>query len=95
MLRLPGGEQRWPLVGCRGYGEPWLIRQFQFTQRSLEEIEVKLVTGRPLTAQEETGLKQSIIESLGHPFRLKLVYCESIPRGAGGKFEDFRSEVAA
>jgi len=95
MLTLPNGEKRWPLVGCRGYGEPWLIRQFQFTQRSLEEIEVKLVTGRALTPQEEAGLKQSIIDSLGHPFRLKLVYCDAIERNSGGKFEDFRSEVAA
>lgn len=93
MLTLPNGEKRWPLVGCRGYGAPWLIRQFQFTQRSLEEIDVRLVTGRPLTAPEEEGLKQRIIDSLGHPFHLNLVYCDAIERSIGGKFEDFRSEV--
>lgn len=93
MLVLPDGERRWPLVGCRGYGEPWLIRQFQFIQRSLETIEVRLVTGRTLTAQEEQGLRQQIIDSLGYPFRLDLVYCKAIERNAGAKFEDFRSEV--
>lgn len=95
MLTLPNGEKRWPLVGCRGYGEPWLIRQFQFTQRSLESIEVRLVTGRPLTAHEEAGLRQRILDSLGYPFRLELVYCDAIERSAGGKFEDFRSEITA
>jgi len=95
MLTLPNGEQRWPQVGCRGYGEPWLIRQFQFTQRSLEAIEVRLVTGRPLTAHEESGLRQHILDSLGHPFRLELVYCDAIERSAGGKFEDFRSEITS
>ncbi|HTP95661.1 MAG TPA: hypothetical protein VMK05_07400 [Burkholderiales bacterium] len=95
MLTLPNGEKRWPLIGCRGYGEPWLIRQFQFTQSSLDEIEVRLVTGRPLTAAEEAGLRRSIIDSLGHPFRLRLIYCAAIERGAGGKFEDFRSELPA
>jgi phenylacetate-CoA ligase len=95
MLTLPDGAKRWPLVGCRGYGEPWLIRQFQFTQRSLEEIEVKLVTGRPLTEPEEGALKERILESLGHPFKLKLVYCDQIARSPSGKFEDFRSELVA
>lgn len=95
MLTLPNGEKRWPLVGCRGYGEPWLIRQFQFTQRSLEAIEVRVVTGRPLTAREEAGLRQRILDSLGYPFRLELLYCDAIERSAGGKFEDFRSEITA
>ncbi|MBI3936866.1 MAG: phenylacetate--CoA ligase family protein [Betaproteobacteria bacterium] len=94
MLVLPNGERRWPVTGCREYADPWLLRQFQFVQKSLNDIEVRLATSRPLTAQEEAGLKELILGSLGHPFRLHFVYCERIERSPGGKYEDFKSEIA-
>lgn len=93
MLVLPSGGRIWPVTGCREYADPRLLRQFQFVQKSLEEIEVRLVTGRALSATEESGLRELILSSLGHPFKLEFVYCDEIPRGPGGKFEDFRSEL--
>jgi hypothetical protein len=34
-----------------------------------------------------------ITERLGYPFALTVTYLDEIPRSAGGKFEDFRSEL--
>jgi hypothetical protein len=55
---------------------------------------VRLVTAEPLSVEQEQRLQQFILPVLPAGFRLVFVYCESIPRGAGGKFEDFVSEVA-
>jgi len=95
MLVLPNGERRWPVTGCREYVAPWLLRQFQFVQKNLEDIEVRLVTARPLTVEEESDLKRKIVAGLGHPFRLHFICCDEIPRAPGGKYEDFKSELPA
>jgi phenylacetate-CoA ligase len=94
MLMLPGGGQRWPLVGFDRYREIAPIRQYQFIQHTLEDIEVRLVVDRPLSADEELRLSRVIHSALGHPFRLAYTYfAHEIPRGAGGKFEEFVSRV--
>ena len=94
MLRLPGGAERWPLVGFDRYREIAPIRQYQLIQRSLEEIEARFVADRPLSRAEEERLARVIMTSLGHPFRVSFAYSEGeIPRGPGGKFEEFVSEV--
>jgi phenylacetate-CoA ligase len=68
------------------------VRQFQFVQRTLEEIEARFVADRPLTADEEARLAAVIRSALGHPFRIAFSYFDGeIPRGAGGKFEEFVS----
>jgi len=57
-------------------------------------IEVRLVADIPLITEQETRLIDLIQKSLGYPFELKLVYFdEKIPRGKGGKFEEFICEV--
>jgi phenylacetate-coenzyme A ligase PaaK-like adenylate-forming protein/ADP-heptose:LPS heptosyltransferase len=90
MLTLPSGEQRWPLTGFHAYRDIAPIGQFQFVQRTTEDIEVRLVAERPLTAGEESRLADVIRQALGHPFRLNFVYYDGeIPRTAGGKFEEF------
>jgi len=94
MLRLPGGGERWPLVGFDRYREIAPIRQYQLIQHTLEEIEARFVTDRALSEDEEARLGAVIRSALGHPFRVSFTYFESeIPRGAGGKFEEFVSRV--
>jgi phenylacetate-CoA ligase len=94
MLTLPGGGQRWPLVGFHHYRGIAPVRQYQFIQHTLENIEVRLVTDRPLTAVEEARLARVIQEALGHPFGLSFAYFDGeIPRTPGGKFEEFISKI--
>ena len=69
------------------------IRQFQLTQKSFEKIEVKLVVATPLTNSKELQITQHLIEKFGHPFDYQFIYVDDIPRGANGKFEEFKSDV--
>jgi phenylacetate-CoA ligase len=62
-------------------------------QKSLQEIEVRLVVNQDLTAQEQATMISALQESLGYPFRIFFTYHQEIPRGAGGKYEDFISEL--
>ncbi len=95
MLRLPGGGMRHPRFGETQFGSIAPVRQFQVVQKTLQDIEVALVVARPLTSAEEDTLRALIIKNLAHPFAVSFAYRDDIPRSAGGKYEDFRSEVAA
>ncbi len=93
MLTLPNGEQRWPLFGDYAYSGIAPVRQYQFIQHSLHDIEARLVVDRPLGESEERELREWILMRLGYPFELRFSYPGHIPRSKSGKFEDFRSEI--
>ena len=93
MLRLPDGGMRHPRFGEAQFGRIAPVRQFQVIQKTLHDIEVALVVAHPLTPAEEDTLRVLIIKNLAHPFTVAFVYRDDIPRSAGGKYEDFRSEV--
>lgn len=94
MLLAPGGKRYWPTFGSAGLaGLAPVVRQ-QLVQISLEAIEVRLVTARPLTAEEEARLRAHILSKLPAPFDLRFSYHDDLPRGSGGKFEDFVSRIA-
>jgi phenylacetate-coenzyme A ligase PaaK-like adenylate-forming protein len=94
-LALPNGSSEFPYLG--EYADytriTTAIRQFQFIQHNVEEIEMKLVVVEPLTPEQEEKIKQLIVASLGHPFRVSISYHDEIAKGAGGKFEEFISRV--
>jgi|HubBroStandDraft_2_1064218.scaffolds.fasta_scaffold13946_2 phenylacetate-CoA ligase len=90
LILMPDGRRHWPLVGFARFRDVAPIIQYQFIQHSREEIEVRLVTETPLTAEQENNLRNVIHEALGHPFALRFTYFEGqIPRAANGKFEEF------
>lgn len=95
MVRLPDGRSLWPAIGGLHYGEIAPIRQFQFIQRERDTIEVRLVSAAPLTADQERRIGDLIREALDFSFKLQFTYFpEQIPRGPGGKFEEFVCELA-
>jgi len=94
MVQLPDGRSLWPAVGSLRYSEITPIRQFQFVQRDRETIEVRLVSATPLTADQERRIGALVWESLDYSFKLKFTYFpEEVPRGPGGKFEEFIGEL--
>jgi phenylacetate-CoA ligase len=96
-LRLPDGRSEFPYLGEHGQihaASGVVVRQFQFVQRSVEEVEVKLVTDRAFTAEEADKVRRLVQSNLGHPFRITLTRCEEIPKGPGGKLEEFVSLVS-
>lgn len=93
ILTYPTGETHFPLLGGERYAEIAPIKQYQVIQRSLYEIEVRLIVDRPLTGEEEATLRKFVLSKLGYPFELSFTYPTRIPFGPGRKFEDFISEI--
>jgi phenylacetate-CoA ligase len=90
LILMPDGTRHWPLVGFHKFREIAPVAQYQFVQHAREDIELRLVTERPLTGDEENNLRALIQKALGYPFALHLVYFEKrIPPAASGKFEEF------
>ena len=89
LMKLRDGRTFWPVFGVSGFLEIVPIRQFQFVQRSYDELELKLVTGRELTGEERVRFGEYILENLGYRFRLVWTFLPEIPQDPGGKFEDF------
>jgi len=94
MLTLPDGRQHWPLLGYHRWAGKVPIRQIQLVQHTPERIEAKLVTTRPMTAEERQFFISIAQNSLGYPFEIDITYHSEIPRSAGGKYEDFISLLA-
>ncbi|MFQ5960849.1 MAG: phenylacetate--CoA ligase family protein [Candidatus Methylomirabilales bacterium] len=96
MLVLPSGEERWPLLSSENIRALLAIapiRQYQLVQKSVETIELRLATARPVNADEESTLRQWVRDKFGHPFHVPITYHDEIPRGPAGKYDDFISEV--
>lgn len=94
LILMPDGRRHWPLVGFAQFREAAPVAQYQMIQHGREEIEVRLVVERPLTGVEEARLGEVIRAALGHPFALRFAYFDGeIPRGPGGKFEEFVCRV--
>ncbi len=95
MLRLADGRRLWPRLGIIQFsgaaGVP--IRQAQVIQRSLEQVELRLVSEAPLDAAQESAVVEVLRTALGYPFEVEVRYLESIPRSKSGKYEDFVSEI--
>ena len=95
MLILANGKRFWPSFGLRKLSGELGIRQHQLVQKSFDLIEARLVVDAPLDAAQEERLRRHLLSFVPGGFRAEFSYCTEIPRSAGGKFEDFVSEVAA
>lgn len=93
MLRLPDGRRYYPSFPADDWAGIAPIRQLQVAQRTLDDIELRLVAERPLTAPEEARLAAAFQRSLAHPFRIAVAYRDQIGRSGNYKFEDFISEL--
>jgi phenylacetate-CoA ligase len=97
MLLMPSGERRWPLLSSDDI-EAMLklapaIRQYQFVQKEMDLIELRLAVAKPLQLDEESALTTWIQTKFAYPFRVAFMYLDAIPRTEAGKFADFVSEV--
>ncbi len=95
LLHLPDGSRRWPTVG-QGDGVENLppFHQYQLVQRTLEQIDVKVVRPAPFSKDQEATIVGYVQKTLGHPFQVRILYVADIPRSPTGKFEDFRCELS-
>ncbi len=90
---LPSSDRLFPVLDA----EPLLlkggVRQYQLTQISTEEIDLKLVADLRLSEVEEADITAHLQRNFGHPFRFKFIYVDKIPREPGGKFQIFKSDL--
>jgi phenylacetate-CoA ligase len=92
-VMLPSGTRHYAWFGMRRFAEIPEIVQFQVVQKTLYDLEVKLVTRGPLSAESEEKLRDNLRKALGEHFSVRLTYHDAIPRSASGKYFDFLSEV--
>jgi phenylacetate-CoA ligase len=92
MVRLPNGELHYPSYQDLLKGLEHVI-QFQVVRRAENELEMKLVTRRPLTDDEENEMGERLRDRFRYPFAVAFSYHDEIARGPGGKFQDYLSEV--
>ncbi len=96
MLMLPDGTAIWPLLSSSDLAamqEIAPIQQYQFVQKSVDDINLRLVTARALTAAEEDAVRAWVRQKFGHPFAVSLTFHDDLPRTKAGKFEDFVCEA--
>lgn len=93
-LTLPDGRKRWPSIGTTKLLDIAPIRRFKIVQKSLSDIEVRLIVGRPLVESEIAALRDHLTSQFGHPFHWRFVFLDEFPPQPGDKFEDFTSEVS-
>lgn len=90
LVLLPDGTRHWPVVGFHRWGEVHTIRQFQFIQLDRQTILAKMSAPARPSPEHEARLTKIIQEELKHPFEIRYEWHEGpLPRGAGGKFEEF------
>jgi phenylacetate-CoA ligase len=92
LVTLPTGER----IGATFVNDVFKdapVAQFQVVQHAVDHLEVRIVPTRPFTGDDERRISAGVVARLGHPFRITFRYLDAIPRGPGGKFEDFRSEL--
>jgi phenylacetate-CoA ligase len=95
LILMPDGTRHWPLVGFQKFREIAPVTQYQFIQHTREDIELRLVTERPFTGEDEKRLRALVQRALEHSFAVRFVYFkERIPAAASGKFEEFVCLVA-
>lgn len=95
MLVTADGKRYWPSFGTLKLMDQLPIRQHQFVQTAVRQIEARIVTDAPLSAEQEALLTGRVLSQLPPGVGLKIVYRDSIGRSASGKFEDFVSELPA
>ena len=94
LVTLPDGRRHWPRLGYESrLQEIAPIELMQMIQHTQEEIEVRLVMPRSLSADEQQNLTAFIRNNLGHPFRLRFEYTDTIRNPANGKIEQFISLI--
>ena len=94
LLVMPDGRRKWPTVDTSRPDEFPAVLQLQLVQKTLEDLELRVVRPVPFTSDEVQFVNRFLHDCLGYPFRVSIQYVEAIPRSPSGKFEDFICEVS-
>jgi phenylacetate-CoA ligase len=87
------GRRHYPLLGQTGFLDIAPVLQHQFVQTAFDVVEARIVTREPLEPEQVQRLQAHVAKRLPAGIRIEVVRVDSIPRSAGGKYEDFISLV--
>lgn len=94
LVKKPDGTRNWPMVGFHQFRDIAPVNQYQLVQKSLEEIEMKVVAAASLGDDQKQALIEVVQKALGYPFRIDITEHEGrLPIGKNGKFEEFVSLI--
>jgi len=94
LLALPDGSRRWPTLAPGKLLGIAPIRRYKIVQKSIADVEIRLIVDRPLHENELAALRSHFADQLGHAFNWTFRFLDEFPPTSGDKFEDFVSEVA-
>ncbi|MEM9097022.1 MAG: phenylacetate--CoA ligase family protein [Pseudomonadota bacterium] len=92
MLTAANGKRFWPSFMTSALFGKLPLRQHQFVQTAPGKLRCKLVTTRPLTAEEEAYFTTHVGDALPGPWQITIDHVDQIPRGPGGKYDDSYAE---
>jgi len=93
MLVLASGARRYPTGWFRNFSRVDGLVQFQLVQRSLDALELRLVTRPPFGAGDEDRLRHMLHQALGASYAVTFTHLDDIPRAPSGKFFEFLCEI--
>ncbi len=96
MLVMPSGERHWPLLSSpniKALLNLAPIRRYQFVQRDIRSLELRVEVSRPLQASETDALATWVRDKYGDVFTVTVTEMDELPRSPAGKFQDFVSEL--
>lgn len=89
LLIRSDGSRHWPRAGFMELEKIVPVRQWQIIQHTLTDIEYKLVTDDPITADQEEQFKKLFLMVLDYPWNITITWVKDrIPPGKNGKFEE-------
>jgi phenylacetate-CoA ligase len=97
MLVLPSGKECWPLLSAEDLRQLTSIaplKRYQFIQKTLTAIEIKVEIHRPLQAREIEQFEIWVREKFDPGFEIDVTRTDSLAPLASGKFFDFVSALS-
>ncbi len=96
-LILPSGGELWPahntiFTNALGHAIPEM-HQGQIVQRTLRDIEVRLVVRAPVTPDQEERARAALRASVSDEFEYRFVYVDALARSSSAKVEAVVSEL--
>jgi len=94
LLETADGKRYYPFLGQSQFLDIAPIVQHQFVQTAFDLVEARIVMREAPSKEQVEALRAHVERRMPPGVRVKVIRVDSIPRGAGGKYEDFVSEVA-
>lgn len=94
IMTRPDGTRHWPMFQGMRFADVAPVRQYQVIQHTRDEIELKIFTEDPISAEQEQALIRLVQGGLGWEYDMRVTqYRERLPTTASGKFQEFICKV--